>query len=274
MQGVSESLAGRAEIVDLEPLSVGEIRAAARDTSVEAMILRGGFPELYEKPELDSFSYYRSYIATCLDRDVRTLLNVSSLRDFERFIRACALRSGKLLNKADLARDVGISPSTANQWLSILESSGQVFLLEPWFSNKIKSIVKSPKMYLADTGLLTALLNIQNTEELLRSPLVGSIWETAVFAELRKREQSGPPQAISFWHDRKRELDFLIDRGGRFELFDAKWTARPAENDLVVLEDVSLALGRDHVKSRAIVCRTPNRHPLGKSVQAVPIHEL
>ena len=84
---------------------------------------------------------------------------MGSLRDFERFLRACALRSANLLNKADLARDVGIAPSTANHWLSMLEASGQIVLLEPWFSNRTKSIVKSPKLYLADTGLLCALLN-------------------------------------------------------------------------------------------------------------------
>ena len=101
---------------------------------------------------------------------MRSLTNVGSLRDFERFLRACALRSANLLNKADLARDVGIAPSTANHWLSMLEASGQVVLLEPWFSNRSKSIVKSPKLYLADTGLLCALFNIRSEEALQQSP--------------------------------------------------------------------------------------------------------
>src|SRR5271156_7173730 len=99
-----------------------------------------------------------------------------------------ALRSANLLNKADLARDVGIAPSTATQWLSMLEASGQVVLLEPWFSNRTKSIVKSPKLYLADTGLLCSLLNIQSEDALRRSPSAGAVWETFVFAQLRDRE--------------------------------------------------------------------------------------
>lgn len=124
-------------------------------------IVRGGFPELYANPDIDAAVFYNSYLATYLERDIRSLTNVGSLRDFERFLRACALQSANLLNKADLARDVGIAPSTANQWLSMLEASGQVALLEPWFSNRTKSIVKSPKLYLCDTGLLCALLNVR-----------------------------------------------------------------------------------------------------------------
>ena len=166
MKSVSESLAGRADIVELETLSWAEIRAALPQTGLETAIVRGGFPELHANPDIDHVAFYNSYLATYLERDVRSLANVGNLRDFERFLRACALRSANLLNKADLARDVGIAPSTANHWLSTLEASGQVVLLEPWFSNRTKSIVKSPKLYLADTGLLCALLNIRSEDAL------------------------------------------------------------------------------------------------------------
>lgn len=131
MSGVSESMAGRADIVELETLSLAEIRGPLPETSVESAIVRGGFPELQANPEIDVPTFYSSYIASYLERDVRSLANVGSLRDFERFLPACALRSANLLNKADLARDVGIAPSTANQWLSVLEASGQIVLLEP-----------------------------------------------------------------------------------------------------------------------------------------------
>src|SRR5438093_860800 len=164
MKGASESLAGRADIIELETLSLSEIRAARPKTSVESAIVRGGFPELHANPDIDAVAYYNSYIATYLERDIRSLANVGSLRDFERFLRACAFRSANLLNKADLARDVGISPSTANQWLSMLEASGQIVLLEPWFSNRTKSIIKSPKLFLSDTGILCALLNIHSED--------------------------------------------------------------------------------------------------------------
>src|SRR5208283_1137277 len=229
MKNVSESLAGRADIVELETLSLAEIRAALPQTGIEAAIVRGGFPELYANRDIDSAAFYNSYLATYLERDVRSLTNVGSLRDFERFLRACALRSANLLNKADLSRDVGIAPSTANHWISTLEASGQVVLLEPWFSNRTKSIVKSPKLYLADTGLLCALLNIRSEAVLRQSPAAGAIWETFVFAQLRSRERrAGRVGSLFFWRDRTREVDFVVDVGGRLELFEAKWAEVPA----------------------------------------------
>ena len=132
---MTESLAGRAGVLQLSTLSYAEVHQALPETSVEDMVVGGGFPELYEKPELDARGFFRSYVATYLERDLRAQLQVGSLRDFERFLRAAALRTAGLLNRAELARDVGISPSTAGQWLSVLERSGVVTLLEPWFSN-------------------------------------------------------------------------------------------------------------------------------------------
>ena len=269
MNGVAESLAGRADIVELETLSLAEIRVALAQTSLETAIVRGGFPELYANPDIDPVAFYNSYIATYLERDVRSLAHVGSLRDFERFLRACALRSANLLNKADLARDVGISPSTANQWLSMLEASGQVVLLEPWFSNRTKSIVKSPKLYLADTGLLCALLNIRTDEALRQSPGVGAVWETFVFAQLRHRERrAGRTGGLFFWRDRTREVDFVVDVGGRLELCEAKWTEIPTANDGVNLEFVRHVVGKARITGGTVVCRTPNSFPLGDGFTA------
>ena len=229
-------------------MSFAEIQAALPKTEIESAIVRGGFPELYANPDIDSVAFYNSYLATYLERDVRSLTNVGSLRDFERFLRACALRSANLLNKADLARDVGIAPSTANHWLSMLEASGQIVLLEPWFSNRTKSIVKSPKLYLADTGLLCALLNIRSEEALRQSPAVGAVWETFVFAQLRDRERrAGRTGSLFFWRDRTREVDFVVDTGGRLELFEAKWTELPDVGDTVNLDFVRNVVGKSRV---------------------------
>jgi predicted AAA+ superfamily ATPase len=275
MKNVSESLAGRADIVELETLSFSEIRAAMPQTGIESAIVRGGFPELYANPDIDLVAFYNSYLATYLERDVRLLTNVGSLRDFERFVRACALRSANLLNKADLARDVGIAPSTANQWLSVLETSGQVVLLEPWFSNRTKSIVKSPKLYFADTGLLCALLNIRSAEALRQSPAIGAIWETFVFAQLRDRERrAGRVGALFFWRDRTREVDFLIDAGGRLELFEAKWTEVPDSGDTVNLDFVRNAVGKSRVTGGAVISRTPNSFPISNGFRALPVTEF
>lgn len=275
MKNVSESLAGRADIVELETLSFSEIRMAIPSTAVEQAIVRGGFPELYANPDIDPVPFYNSYLATYLERDVRSLANVGSLRDFERFLRSSALRSANLLNKADLARDVGIAPSTANHWLSTLEASGQVVLLEPWFSNRTKSIIKSPKLYLADSGLLCALLNIRSEDVLRQSPAAGAVWETFVFAQLRSRERrAGRVQSLFFWRDRTREVDFVSDVGGKVELFEAKWSEVPESSDAVNLSFVREAMGKSRVAGAAIVCRTPNSFPLGNGVRALPVTEL
>jgi predicted AAA+ superfamily ATPase len=275
MKNVAESLAGRADIVELETLSLAEILAAMPETALDAAIVRGGFPELYANPEIDSVSFYNSYLATYLERDVRALANVGSLRDFERFLRVCALRSGNLLNKADLARDVGISPSTANQWLSTLEASGQIVLLEPWFSNRTKSIVKSPKLYLADTGLLCALLNIRSDYDLRQSPAAGAVWETFVFAQLRHRERNaGRAASLFFWRDRTREVDFVVDAGGRAELFEAKWTELPDLGDTVNLAFVRSAMGASSVTGGAVVSRTLNSFPFANGFRAIPVTGL
>jgi len=275
MKSVSESLAGRAQILELETLSWAEIHAALPAITIEKAIARGGFPELYANPEIDPVAFYNSYLATYLERDVRSLANVGSLRDFERFLRACALRSANLLNKADLARDIGVAPSTANLWLSALEASGQVVLLEPWFSSRTKSIVKSPKLYMADTGVLCALLNIRSEDALRESPAAGAIWETFVFAQLRSRERrAGRVGGLFFWRDRTREVDFVIDIGGRLELFEAKWTELPSEGDAVNLNFVRNALGNARVSAGAVVSRTRNGFPIPSGFRAMSVSEL
>lgn len=275
MKNVSESLAGRADVVELETLSYSEIRAALPDTPLEYAIVRGGFPELHANPAIDHVTFYNSYLATYLERDVRSLANVGSLRDFERFLRACALRSANLLNKADLARDVGIAPSTANHWLSTLEASGQIALLEPWFSNRTKSIIKTPKIYLADSGLLCALLNIRSDGELRQSPAAGAVWETFVFAQLRARERrAGRVQSLFFWRDRTREVDFVSEAGGKLELFEAKWSELPGPDDTVNLRFVRDAVGKSRVTSGSILCRALNSYPVGDGFRALPVSEL
>ncbi len=270
MKSVTESLAGRAAILELEPLSWSEIHGTIPDLPLLEALFRGGYPELYDKPDLEPSDYYRSYLATYLERDVRTLLSVGSLRDFERFVRACALRSGQILNKADLARDVGISAPTANAWLGVLAASNQIFLLEPWFSNGAKSVTKSPKLYWGDPGFLVFLLGIRSTAELVRSPLVGAIWETFVCAELRRRQLAlDGGVSLHFWRDRTREVDFLIHRGGTFELMEAKWTSEPSARDAQPMHDVGKLLG-GVVTAKRVLCRCPSPRALGEALGLGP----
>lgn len=274
MRGVSESLAGRAAIVELPGLTLDELRGAGLAPSTEEVIVRGTMPELWAVPELDPQEFYRSYVATYLERDLRSMLDVGSLRDYERFLRAAALRSGHILNKAELARDVGISPSTAAAWLSILEASNQVKLLEPWFANATKSLVKSPKLYLCDPGLLAYLQGLRSVEDLLDSPNAGPIWETFVFAELRARVRRNGRGDLFYWRDRSKEADFLVHRGGRFELYDAKWSEIPDSRGAELLARVARELPERSVRRMAIVCRTRNAYPMSAGVSAIPIEDV
>ena len=275
MRSVSDSLAGRADIMELETLSWSEVKAALPATTVEEFLVRGGFPELHDKPELDAQSFYRSYIATYLERDLRQLLQVSSLRDFERFVRACGLRSAQLLNRTDLARDVGIAGSTAAAWLAVLDASGQAVLLEPWFGNRTKSLVKSPKLYLRDAGLTSFLVGIRGPRDLAASPLAGALWETLVFGEIRRLQvNTAGGWSLNFWRDRSREADFLWHHAGRFELADAKWTELPGAEDLTALRRVAAELPRGSVDGLSIVCRSPHGFPLPPDGQVVPLHGL
>jgi len=149
MKEVSDSVAGRAGLIDLENFSHRDLRAASLIDSSRSELLtamaRGFFPELWKERELPHADFFRSYLATYLERDVRAILNVTSLRDFERSLRVLATRSATLLNKTDIAKDVGISPKAMGDWMSVLETSGTISLLEPWFTNFGKRIVKGAR---------------------------------------------------------------------------------------------------------------------------------
>lgn len=263
MQGVSDSLAGRAAVVEVEGLTFSEIRSAHPRMPVFDMLLRGGFPELHADLSIDTAEFLKSYVATYLERDLRSQLRVGSLRDFERFIRAAALRSAQLLNKAELSRDVGISGSTSGEWLALLHRGGIVTLLEPWFSNRGKSLVKTPKLYFRDTGLAAFLMGIRSAADIAASPLADAVWETFICGELR-RALAGTAAAaeLHFWRDRTKEADFLIHAGGMFALADAKWTESPTAADAARLMRIRDELPAGRVRRMAILCRTANRHPL------------
>ena len=272
MKSVSDSLAGRAAVVELEPLSFAEAKAAHPDLTAEHFLVRGGFPELWENRDIDAEGFLRSYVATYLQRDLRQLLQVTSLRDFERFLRAAALRTAQLLNRADLARDTGISGSTAGAWLSALAASHQLMLLEPWFANRTKGLVKRPKLYLRDAGLAAFLCGVHTTGALRSSPLAGALWETLVCAEIRRAQSNARGGwDFHFRADRAREADFLLHRAGTFRLADAKWTEHPDTGDAGALSRIARDLPPGTVRSLTIFCRARNAYPLGDDAHAVPL---
>jgi predicted AAA+ superfamily ATPase len=269
MERVSESLAGRCAVLELDTLSGGEILGArGRRPSVTEMLLRGGFPELWRDRRLAAREFYASYLATYLERDVRTAVRAGSLRDFERFLRACAARSGQLLNLADLARDVGIAGTTARDWLSVLEASNQVALLEPWFGNVGKRLIKAPKLYVRDTGLLCFLLGIDAPAALDASPSAGAVWETFVLGQiLRARAASGSAAGVFFFRDvHGGEVDFVIEQGGRLRLVEAKWAEVVSGGRTVASLRRAAALLGDRVQpERWIACRTPHAHTIAQA---------
>ena len=284
MQGVSESLAGRASVIHIEGLSYAEAISARPRMSIAQVMLRGGFPELYATPSVPVADFMRSYVATYLERDLRSQMRVGNLRDFERFLRSAALRTAQLLNKAELARDVSISPPTANDWLAMLERGGVATLLEPWFANRGKSLSKTPKLYLCDSGLAAFLMGIGDAEALRDSPLVGALWETFVCAEIRKAiAATDSPQQLHFWRDRTKEADFLLHAGGRFTLADAKWSEHPDRADAARIARVAAELPAGRVRSATLICRTPNAfafpaEPLSGNatarVSAIPLRDV
>lgn len=264
MQSISESLAGRCAIVELDTLSAREVRGAlgARAPSDRDFVWRGGFPELYRNPALAARDFYASYLATYIERDVRSALRIGSLRDFERFVRASALRSGQLLNLAEMARDVGIAGTTARDWLSVLEAAGQVVVLEPYFGNPGKRMIKTPKLYLCDTGLLCFLLGIDSPAAMGRSPFIGAIWETFILGQLlRAKAAAGSAASVYFWRDAQgTEVDFAIEHQGRVRLLEAKWAEAIDRKAIAPLVKVRELLGERAAGGHWIACRTPHRH--------------
>lgn len=256
MQGVTESLAGRVSIIELHSLALSEIEAARGAIHGQRALLdamwKGGYPELHSR-DLDPRRFYADYVATYLERDVRQAINVRSLRDFDRFLRLCATRTGQLVNMNALAGDVGISPNTVRSWLSVLEASSVVLLVPPYFRNLGKRLVKSPKLYFLDTGLACHLAGFNSGGELGTSALVGAFFETLVLGQLvRAYANRGLRSPLHFYRDHHgNEVDFLVPVGERAHLLECKWSQTASSpRGLRVVAD---ALGTGNVISQTIV---------------------
>ncbi len=277
MQEVSDSLAGRCGVVELEGLTMRELGAASVAQEATGgpaeLLVRGFMPQLWKDPALRPADYFRSYQATYLERDVRQLLNVASLRDFDRFMRALAVRSAQLLNKTELGKEVGISTRTVNAWLGVLEATNQITLLEPYFANIGKRLAKMPKLYFNDVGLLCFLLGLSR-EAVLESYLIGAIWEAFVFGELRKYLRVDAPEAtVWFYRDQSREVDFVIDRDGQLTLAESKWKELPTQRDFAQLMAVHALLPRVRWPVM-VLCRTRQSYPLAENTWAVEGYRL
>ncbi len=214
-QAITQSLAGRVGILTLLPLSLNELKKNKLLTSAQETVFNGSYPRLYDA-KIAPGRLYPSYIQTYVERDVRQLINIGDLSTFQKFLQLCAARIGNLLNLTDIATGCGISVPTARRWLSILEASYIVFLLEPHFKNFNKRLVKIPKLYFYDTGLACNLLRIPSAQDLLINPFWGGLFECFVIADLAKQYyNSGLRPPLYFWRDKngRIEIDCLIDDG-------------------------------------------------------------
>ncbi len=221
---ISQSLAGRVGFIQLLPFTLGELQAAnCAPSSVEDLLLNGLYPPVYDR-NIPASSWYSDYILTYLERDVRQLLNVHDLRTFHSFVQMCAARTGQLLNLSSLASDCGITHNTAKSWISILEASYILHLLPPHHRNFKKRLIKSPKIYFYDTGLVCALLSIQKADQLKIHPIRGQLFETWAVSELIKhRFNHGLLSNLYFWRDSQgHEMDVIIENGDQLTPIEIK----------------------------------------------------
>jgi predicted AAA+ superfamily ATPase len=295
MKGVRESLAGRIAILDMLGLSYKEIIKKPSDSKpfipsmgmmkldskprklndVYKTIMDGSYPGLIVHKGKNRETFYKSYLQSYIERDVR---NDLALREnelkFSDFIRAIAIRTGTLLNYADISKEIGIDQRTAKVWLGVLERSGIVKLLEPYYRNPANIIVKTPKIYFLDTGLCSYLSKMNSPEILEAGYMDGRILETYVFAEILKSYwHNGKEPDIYFYRDKeKREIDFIIEEGGVLHPIEVKKTANPAISDAKnfwLLNQFKLKVG-----AGVVICLRNYPLPLNENILALPVWEI
>ncbi|MCP5544467.1 MAG: ATP-binding protein [Akkermansiaceae bacterium] len=215
IESITQSLAGRSAMLTLLPFTLGELQAAGRaPETVDQLLYAGFFPPIHDRPVEPSI-WLQDYIGTYLERDVRQILNIQDLATFQRFVQLCAGRTGQLVNVSSLAADAGITRVTAGSWLSVLQTSHLVFLVQPWFTNLSKRLIKTPKLYFCDPGLAAWLLGVRKPEHLTAHPQRGALFENWVMTELLKAQTNrGLKPSLHFLRDKQgREVDALVESG-------------------------------------------------------------
>ncbi|MBR4322594.1 ATP-binding protein [Treponema sp.] len=224
MQSISQSLAGRTALLSLAPFSVAELRSENLvPQTTNEMLFKGSFPRIYDK-QIEATDFYPSYIKTYIDRDVRILRNINDYSAFTRFLKLCAGRCSQILNVTALAEDAGITRKTAEAWLSVLEASYIIYLLKPYYKNFGKRIIKNPKMYFYDTGLVSSLLGITSAEQIENFYMRGALFENFVVSELLKRRLfAGKSDELYFWRDSNGiEIDVIEEDNLEIKAYEIK----------------------------------------------------
>jgi hypothetical protein len=293
MERVTESLAGRAAVLRLLPLSQREAEGQpeaslpweSKRSSLKASkfsyrelwkgFLRGSYPELKTHPRRDVNLWHASYVQTYLERDVRTLRQVGDLTQFQSFLRALAARSAQLLNITDLARDLGVSVNTAKAWLSVLEATYQVTVLRPYYANVGKRLVKTPKVYFTDVGTLCYFAGLKDPAHAASGPMGGAIMETAVLSEIVKTlTHRGIDPQVYFWRTvAGTEVDIVVEAGAKLVPIEVKLSATPRSAMASALKTFQRDFG-DKVLEGYVVHPGNITLPLGSGITALPFSEL
>jgi hypothetical protein len=291
MEGVSESLAGRVGILPMQGLSLSELNELPNEfyttdtkrllnrlniaskmnlKEIYNLIYKGSMPAVH-KIEQSVERFYASYVDTYVHRDIRDLTQVADEMQFQRFLTACAARTSQMVNYSELAKDVGISSPTAKSWLSLLVTSGLVVLVEPYFNNALKRIVKAPNMYFMDTGLCAYLTRWTSSESLEVSAMSGAFFETFVVSEIIKSYlNAGKRPPVFYYRDSdQKEIDLIIENDGKLQPIEIKKSANPKKNagrHFSVLEKV----GKEATEGSTI-CMSEDLLPISKEIWAVPV---
>ena len=290
MKNVTESLAGRVAIVDLKGLSLKELdgleqapfiptadnienmRKSSRYhdlTDIYEKIWRGSYPEVNTNTDTDWETFYKSYLRTYIERDIKDLNAVKNEMDFIKFLKVLAARTGQMLDYTDISKEVGVSSPTIKSWVSILVSSNIVYLLQPYFSNINKRIVKTPKIYFMDTGLCSYLTNWDNSQVLESGAMSGAIFETYVVSEIIKSYAHNIKEPnIYYYRDKdKREIDVIIECNGKLYPIEIKKSSNP---DKSAIKNFSV-ISEDNLGNGAVVCLAKEDYPITKNINAIPI---
>ena len=293
MKDVSESLAGRISIVNMLGLSMRELRNEAFNSpflpdadylssrngqpymqeKLWEIIQRGSMPELYADPDMDWESFYASYVDTYVVRDVRELSQVGDTTTFVQFMTALAARTGELLNMHALALDVGVDDKTIKHWISILETSGLVYLLQPFSLNITKRAVKTPKLYFTDTGLVCYLCRWLTPETLRNGAQSGNIFETFVVSEILKSYYNAGrnPDMYFFRNSNGQEVDLLFYQNNTLYPVEIKKTASPNVKDIKHFKVLQSYFPTVNIGSGALICNYDHVIPLDAGTQIVPV---
>lgn len=295
MEGVSESLAGRIGIVDMLGLSSREICGDPfdkpflptadyllhRNTKIGASVSelwkrihRGSMPELYSGSSMDWEQYYAAYVSTYIERDVKQLGSVGDSLAFTQFMTALASRTGELLNFAALARDIGVDGKTAKRWLSILQASGIIYLLQPFSLNIGKRIVKTPKVYFTDTGLVCYLCRWLTPETLMNGAMAGSVYETFIVSEILKSycNAGKKPDLYFFRNTDGQEVDIVFYRDGKLFPVEIKKTSSPNPKDVKHFKTLSSFFPSLEIAEGGVICNADQLLPIGQNIKIIPFN--